>query len=45
MTPSTAAWNRFIAGEQASEDIADSAAATAAAARIGVLSGPAPERP
>ena len=44
MTPSTAAWNRFIAGEQASEDIADSAAATAAAAaRIGLLSPPAPQ--
>jgi hypothetical protein len=33
----------FIAGEQASEDIADSAAATAAAARTGVPSAPAPQ--
>jgi Tetracyclin repressor-like, C-terminal domain len=34
----------FIAGEQGSEDIADSAAATAAvAARTGMLSAPAPQ--
>ena len=34
----------FIVGEQASLDIADAAAATAAAAaRIGVLSAPAPQ--
>jgi tetracycline repressor-like protein len=34
----------FITGEQASEDIADSAGATAAAAaRAGVLSAPAPQ--
>jgi len=36
----------FIAGEQASQDIADTAAAAAAAAaRIGVLSAPARDRP